>query len=110
MYDDGDDWTWLWGSILMLLMVALIIGIVWFLLRHSAPGRGSADAAGASAVEVLAQRYARGEIGTEEYHERLTNLLALPTTRHEGKTRDRNRPDPPTSPPEAGSAPGGGSA
>jgi putative membrane protein len=68
----GDvGWMWLWGGLMMVLWVALIVGAVWLLATRPwwrAPP--PAD----RAREILAERYARGEISTEEYHERLDAL------------------------------------
>lgn len=50
-----------------LLSLLLIVAIVYLLL-------GNRRADGASPKEILDQRYARGEIDTKEYHERLKAL------------------------------------
>jgi putative membrane protein len=95
MYED-DGWRWMWGSVLMLLLIAVIIAVVWLLARGSSFGHRASDPGGSSATEVLAQRYARGEIDTEEYQERLAALTAWPSATRDGKARGRNRPDPPS--------------
>ncbi|HLI50941.1 MAG TPA: SHOCT domain-containing protein [Thermomicrobiaceae bacterium] len=73
---------WFWWPLIPLVWVALIGGVVWFAARR--PHLGQATGTGAnvtgqapaqSARQILAERYARGEISTEEYQERLTNLL-----------------------------------
>ncbi|MFF7250211.1 SHOCT domain-containing protein [Embleya sp. NPDC008237] len=99
MYEDDDGWEWVWGSILMLLLILVIVAAVWLLARGSSLGRTAPgpDSGGSSATEVLAQRYARGEIDTEEYRERLAVLTAWPNTPREGKSRGRDRPDSPSS-------------
>lgn len=51
------------------LLVLAVVGIVWALTRSRAtgtPGRSSA-AAGPDPIDVVRQRYARGEISREEY-------------------------------------------
>jgi putative membrane protein len=73
-----------WGGMLlmllsMLLWVAVIALVVWALIRWlapRAPGSGwpGAGPTGPSAIEILRQRYARGEIDTttfEQMRERL---------------------------------------
>jgi putative membrane protein len=67
----GSGWGWLWGPIVLLLWVALIATVVWFVARSARPPERS----GAErAREVLAARYARGELTTEEDRERLEQL------------------------------------
>ena len=69
----GGGWMWLWGFAMMALFVLLI---VW-LVRAAAPG-GSARPPSPDPVdrgrEILAERYARGELSTEEYRERVSEL------------------------------------
>ena len=66
----GGGWAWLWGPIL-LLWVALIATVVWFVARGARPRERSGVE---RAREVLAERYARSELTTEEYRERLEQL------------------------------------
>ena len=67
----GGGWGWLWGPLVLLLWVALIATVVWFLARGTRPpDRSGID----QAREVLAERYARGELTTDEYRERLEQL------------------------------------
>jgi putative membrane protein len=67
----GSGWGWLWGPIVLLLWVALVATVVWFVARSARPRERS----GAErAKDVLAERYARGELTTEEYRERLEQL------------------------------------
>lgn len=73
----GDDgWMWLWGSIMMLVVVVAVGLIVWLVVRATQSQQRGAlhDESGARARGILAERYARGEITTEEYQERLTVL------------------------------------
>ena len=65
------------------LILALLIGLVAFLVARASGGDGqrprewSPPPAGrATPQEILAARYARGEISTEEYRERLGHLDA----------------------------------
>lgn len=62
-------WMWLFGLIVVLAVVAAAVAAVVLAVR----GGGSAGRS-AGAREILAERYARGEISTEEYHERLEGL------------------------------------
>ena len=67
----GPGGWWLWGPIVLLLWVGLIATVVWFVARSArSPERSGVE----RARDVLAERYARGELTTEEYRERLEQL------------------------------------
>ena len=83
-YGDGTGmgwgWGWGWGWVFGLLVIAGLVLLVVVLVRvvgggvHKT-GRPSAQGRGSSAAEkFLAERYARGEIDTAEYTERLRHL------------------------------------
>lgn len=64
----GGGWMWLWGSLMMLSWVAIIAVAVWFLRRQR-------DSGGTSrARDILDERYASGELSSDEYQERLKHL------------------------------------
>lgn len=67
------DWGWGWpvGLLVMLAWAAAVGAAVWLAVRASRP---AAPGPGERAREILAERYARGEIGTDEYRERLREL------------------------------------
>jgi putative membrane protein len=63
------DWWPLWP----LLWVGLIVAVVWLVTRRrwaAARPQSGAD----RARDILAERYARGEITSDEYRERLEQL------------------------------------
>lgn len=64
----GGGWMWLWGTLMMLSWVAIIAAAVWFV------GRSRDGARTSRAREILDERYARGELTTEEYRERIEQL------------------------------------
>lgn len=69
-------WMWLWMVLLWGGLIAVIALAVWavartFGRRTAAPRR---DDANQRAQELLAERYARSEIDTDEYRERLEAL------------------------------------
>ncbi|MFP5486809.1 MAG: SHOCT domain-containing protein [Acidimicrobiia bacterium] len=70
----GGGWMWLWGIAMMALFVVLI---VW-LVRAATGGQGTSgpppNHPTDRAREILAERYARGELTTEEYQERAERL------------------------------------
>jgi len=70
-WGSGGGWAWLWGPIVLLLWVALVATVVWFVARSA---RARERSGVERAREVLAERYARGELTTDEYRERLEQL------------------------------------
>lgn len=70
-------WWWGWGLGMMVLMllfwvlviVGLVVGIRWLL------GQGR-ESRSDSALEILRQRYARGEINKEEFEARRRDLIS----------------------------------
>ena len=63
--------------IMILLGAAVIIGIV-ALVRYARPNgtQGPEPARSPAPERLLAERFARGEIDEDEYHQRLTSLRA----------------------------------
>ena len=68
-WDGG--WMWLWGSLMMIFWVVVIGVAVWLVTRGQ--DRGTRERSDRPR-EILAERYARGELDTDEYHERLEAL------------------------------------
>jgi putative membrane protein len=68
----GGGWMWLWGA---LMMVIVAVAIVWLVRATASGSRGSASSSSDHARSILAERYARGELTTEEYRERLDHLV-----------------------------------
>jgi putative membrane protein len=64
----GGGWMWLWGTLMMLTWVALIAAAVWVVARSLGGNRPD------RARDILDERYARGELSTEDYRERLDQL------------------------------------
>lgn len=64
------------GGLLMLLfwgglIIAAVVGVRWLWDRGRPPGRSELKG---SALEILKQRYARGEIGREEFEMKRRDL------------------------------------
>lgn len=70
----GGGWMWLWGVAMMVLFVVFIVWFVRAADGPTGPTRNSRSEPGARAREILAERYAGGEISTEEYRERVSEL------------------------------------
>lgn len=64
-------WTWLWGPVVLVLWVSAIALVVWLVVTNTRPRQSSNLH---RAEEILAERYARGEISHEEYRERLEQI------------------------------------
>ncbi|GAU67268.1 hypothetical protein SSP35_04_03530 [Streptomyces sp. NBRC 110611] len=82
-------WGWFAMSVSMLLFLALIVLVVLLLVRAFSRGGsaafwerpappGAPGTVRASAEQILAERFARGEIDEEEYHRRLAALRGAP--------------------------------
>jgi putative membrane protein len=76
-------WMWLWGAGLIILVLLLVGGLVWAMVAATAnrptpagdrPVDGARPAPASTARQILEERYARGELDTEEYRERLQTL------------------------------------
>ena len=69
---DGFGYGMGWGvGILMFLFWALVIGlIIWLVVSISRHNGGVMQNRSNSALEILKERYARGEINREEFEEK----------------------------------------
>ena len=81
-YDFG--WGWLMMTFGMVLWIALLVVLVWAVIRWlerrttapTIPPSTGTPLAGPSALEILQQRYARGEIDTATYEQMREHLAA----------------------------------
>lgn len=71
-WDHMGGWGWGMAALGLIAMIALVALVVWIVT--SAPRGG--DSPHTRARDVLDQRYARGEIGRDEYLERKADLEA----------------------------------
>jgi putative membrane protein len=86
-YGYGFDWlSTLLMSLGMVLWIALLVVLVWAVIRWldrktttSASPVTGAPPSGPSALEILQQRYARGEIDTATYEQMCERLVASTT-------------------------------
>ena len=67
------DWDHAWWPLWPLLWLVVIVTVVWFFKRGRWGGPRSQTGAD-RARDILAERYARGEITGEEYRERLEGI------------------------------------
>lgn len=77
----GYDWGWSWGMgfgmlVMALFWVFVVAAAVWLVLRLSGPREAEIDrrAGGRTAILVLEERLARGEIDVEEFRSRKAAL------------------------------------
>ena len=63
----GMGWWWIIGII-------IIAFIVWVVVKTMNNNRSNISAPGKSALDILKERYARGEINKEEFEEKKNNL------------------------------------
>ena len=79
-YDGGGGWMWVFGGLMMLGVLVLIGLAVWAVIAATHRGASTAVTSPAEAGgrtrtrQVLDERYARGEMNSEEYTERLHTL------------------------------------
>jgi putative membrane protein len=84
MYWNGSDaWGWFGMSLGMLLFVILLTALVFTLVRalgHHGPADDghTSPTVGRPPEQVLAERFARGEIDETEYRKRLATLRSAP--------------------------------
>ena len=75
MHDWYDGWAWWWMIPMMVIMVAVLVGGVWVVVRAGLPpGSTARPQVAPTPDEILAQRLAAGEIDAAQYHEPLEAL------------------------------------
>jgi len=69
---DGDGWGWMAGGLMMLIFWGGLVALVVFLVRGfgARPTGGEEKQGKPDAQEILAERFARGEISEEEFDQR----------------------------------------
>lgn len=72
---NGWGWMWVVGGLVVVGIVVLVV----VLIRNSmAPTKAGTTAATSTPRQILDERYARGELTTEEYRERIETLGGKP--------------------------------
>ncbi|MDP8955792.1 MAG: SHOCT domain-containing protein [Actinomycetota bacterium] len=102
-WDSGWAWGWVFPLAGMLFWIVLIVGAV-LLLRNDAPRLRDRFAA-PSALRILEERYASGEITREEFLERRAVLLRQPNTSQSTAQARSPSPDTPTEQLSKGTSP-----
>ena len=70
---DGGMHGWYMAPLFMLFLVALVVGAILVVRWAAAPGHHSPKQ-GRSALDILDERFARGEIDKQEFEERRNGL------------------------------------
>lgn len=73
MWWDGGGWGWLMMSVSMMVFWGLVIAGVAIIVRGPRSG-ASGRTRSADSEQILRERFARGEIDTEEYEQRRDTL------------------------------------
>lgn len=72
MHNGSWGTMFVWALILLLFVVLAVGLVVYFMRKNPSAERGTRSTS--NAIDLLKERYARGEISTEEYQERLQEL------------------------------------
>ena len=85
-YGQPGGWGWGYGMmggfggvfmlLLFIVVVALVVGLLRDLFGFSHARRGAPRGRGSSALDILDERYARGEIDADEYKRRRAELVS----------------------------------
>ena len=67
----GGEWWWVGRLVMLVFWIALIVLVIWWFRRSTLRREPSGIE---RARDILAERFARGEITAEEYHERLGQI------------------------------------
>jgi putative membrane protein len=74
---DWNDWsggTWVWMTLMMVVFWGLAIAAGVYIVRALSSQRQTPDQGATTPQEILAERFARGEIDADEYERRRTTL------------------------------------
>jgi putative membrane protein len=66
----GPMMGWAWMILWPVFLAALVVGVVFVVQILTGNSTGSAVASTASAMQILEERFARGEIDRDEFEER----------------------------------------
>lgn len=69
----GPMMGWAWLVVWVLFLVVMVVGVVYLVRALADRGAGSARSA-SSALQILEERFARGEIDSEEFEDRRRTL------------------------------------
>ena len=64
----GMGWWWIIGLI-------IVIAVIWIVVKTTNKNAGSTQGSGKSALDILKERYAKGEIDKQEFEKRKKDLM-----------------------------------
>ena len=67
---------WVFMLLLAVLVAAMVAGLLRDVLGGASRHRGAPKASGSSALRILDERFARGEIDADEYRRRRDDLMS----------------------------------
>jgi putative membrane protein len=76
MYGDGAWWGFGMMLVSLLFIAFIVVGVV-FLVRYTESERTTRRSEGSRALDILEERFARGEIDRQEYEERRRILTGM---------------------------------
>jgi putative membrane protein len=80
MWGDGYGWQYWWICPLIMLFMIVVFAVIFFTVRSSGAGSHRWDppwrGASHSALQILSERFARGEIHKDEYEEKKAAILS----------------------------------
>ncbi len=68
----GHGWGMGWGWIIGLIII--IMAIIWFFIKSSNQSNAPIQSGSKSALDILKERYAKGEIDKQEFEQRKKDL------------------------------------
>lgn len=76
MMNWSDGYGWMGGGwiFMVLFWVLVIIGVIAITRQFGGGGNGSLNTPRKTPLDILQERYARGEIGREEYEQKRSDL------------------------------------
>jgi len=74
MWDWGNGWGWLWGFLMMIVFWGGFAVLVVWLIRDRDRSSARDRSEQPDARAILEERFARGEISEEEFHDRMRVL------------------------------------
>lgn len=74
MWGGGYGWPFWW--VCVLVMLVFVVCVAMFFFRRSCPPGLRPNDPHRSALQILSERFAKGEIGKDEYEEKKSTILA----------------------------------
>ncbi len=74
MWGDYGNYGWWWGGAVHMLLFWIVLILVIVALAKWIFGRSGDAPRGKSALDILKERYARGEIGKDEFEQKKRDL------------------------------------